>query len=71
VDICVDLENGKLNLQITDNGIGFDLSRVKKGIGIANMKRRAELFGGKTVIFSEPGKGCQVLVTIPLNKQSS
>lgn len=68
VDICVDMENGELNLQITDNGIGFDLSRVKKGIGIANMKRRAELFGGKTLIHSAPGKGCQVLVTIPLNK---
>lgn len=68
VDICVDLEGGELNLQITDNGVGFEISRVKKGIGIANMKRRAELFGGKAVIYSEPGKGCQVLVTIPLNK---
>jgi len=70
VDICVDLEHDFLNMQISDNGIGFDMLRVKRGIGVANMKRRAELFGGKAVIISEPGKGCQVLVTIPLNRST-
>ncbi len=70
VDICVDLGDGDLSMQISDNGVGFDMSRVKKGIGIANMKRRAELFGGKAVIISEPGQGCQVLVTIPLNRST-
>ncbi len=70
VDICVDIEGDYLYMQISDNGIGFDMSRVKRGIGIANMKRRAELFGGKTVLISEPGNGCQVLVTIPLNRSA-
>lgn len=70
VDICVDLEAGDLSMQISDNGVGFDMLRIKKGIGIANMKRRAELFGGKALIISEPGKGCQVLVTIPLNSST-
>lgn len=71
VDICVDLEQDDLTMLISDNGIGFDLARVKKGIGIANMKRRAELFGGTTRISSEPGHGCQVLVAIPLNRNAS
>jgi len=66
----VDIEGDFLYMQISDNGIGFDMSRVKRGIGIANMKRRAELFGGKTVLISEPGNGCQVLVTIPLNRSA-
>ncbi len=70
VDICVDLEDGDLTMLINDNGIGFDISRVKKGIGIANMKRRAELFSGKAVISSAPGKGCQVMVNIPLSKSA-
>ena len=68
VDICVDLEGDDLTMLISDNGLGFDVAKVKKGIGLANMKRRAELFGGTTKISSEPGRGCQVLVTIPLNR---
>jgi two-component system, NarL family, sensor histidine kinase UhpB len=68
VDICVDLEDEALTMMISDNGIGFDINKVKKGIGIANMKRRAELFGGNASISSAPGKGCQVLVSIPLTK---
>lgn len=70
VEICVDKEEGNLNMLISDNGIGFDIGRVKKGIGIANMKRRAELFGGTTKISSAPGKGCQVIVTIPLDTKT-
>lgn len=68
VEICVDLEENDLVMLINDNGVGFDTTKVKKGIGIANMKRRAELFGGSTKISSTPGKGCLVLVTIPLKK---
>jgi len=68
VEICVDLEENNLVMLISDNGVGFDITKVKKGIGHANMKRRAELFGGTTKISSSPGKGCQVLVSIPLNK---
>lgn len=68
VEICVDLEEHDLVMMINDNGVGFDITKVKKGIGIANMKRRAELFGGIAKISSTPGKGCQVLVTIPLKK---
>jgi PAS domain S-box-containing protein len=68
VEICVDLEGDDLTMLISDNGLGFEMAKVKKGIGIANMKRRAELFGGATQISSAPGNGCQVLVTIPLKK---
>ncbi len=55
-----------LIMRIQDDGIGFDADKVQKGIGLANMKRRTELFSGKLIIDSLPGKGCLVTVQIPL-----
>ncbi|HVF96272.1 MAG TPA: sensor histidine kinase, partial [Flavisolibacter sp.] len=58
--------SNKLAMTIADNGMGFNMDKVKRGIGIANMKRRAELFGGKFEIDSAPGNGCKVTINIPL-----
>jgi PAS domain S-box-containing protein len=56
-----------LQMSIVDNGIGFDASAAKGGIGLANMKRRAQLFSGTFSISSTIGKGCGVLVEFPLS----
>jgi len=55
-----------LKMQVSDNGIGFDTDKVKGGIGLSNMKRRAELFSGRLRIDSTPGLGCTVTADIPL-----
>lgn len=51
-----------LTLLIEDNGQGFDLKAKRKGIGLANIMSRAELYNGQAVIESSPGAGCTVLV---------
>ena len=61
------LENDILVLKITDNGIGFNTENAKYGIGLANMKRRTELFSGIFLIKSAPGEGCVMTVSIPTN----
>lgn len=53
-------------LEIEDDGQGFDKEKISKGLGIANMRNRAELFGGYVKIFSEPGKGCLLHVSMPV-----
>lgn len=60
-------EKNKLCFNIIDDGIGFDPYQVKKGIGLANIKRRAELFAGKMEIISSVGTGCTINIVIPLN----
>lgn len=55
-------------MRISDNGGGFDVDSVKKGIGLANIKRRAELFSGTLKINSSPGNDCELLITIPMNE---
>jgi signal transduction histidine kinase len=66
IEVDVIIHNNKLVMTIADDGIGFAMCTVKKGIGLANIKRRTELFYGKCEINSSPGKGCEILISIPL-----
>jgi PAS domain S-box-containing protein len=59
-----------VDLKISDNGKGFDIKKMRKGLGFMNMKNRAELFGGRVQINSQPGKGCQVHVNFPIEMKS-
>jgi len=54
-----------LTLMITDNGIGFNLKQVKKGLGLQNTNYRVEMYDGTVKITSAPGKGTAVQITIP------
>jgi PAS domain S-box-containing protein len=48
-----------------DDGIGFDLLTVPKGMGLANIHSRAMQFDGMVDIVTAPGKGCSVTVLMP------
>ncbi len=71
VKINVDIDDTDLRMQIADDGVGFDVGAVNEGIGLANMRRRAELFQGNFEITSSPGNGCRVTITIPLKASLS
>lgn len=68
IEISGNIENDIFKLSITDNGIGFNINQVKNGIGIANMKRRTELFSGTFNIQSTTGKGCTITVEVPVKE---
>jgi signal transduction histidine kinase len=69
VEVEVAVEDEQLEMLIADNGIGFDVEKAKGGIGLANMRRRTELFSGHIDIESSIGKGCTITVNIPLKDQ--
>jgi PAS domain S-box-containing protein len=53
-------------LKIQDNGVGFNPQKKRRGIGIANIRNRAETLGGRFELISSPGSGCTLMVEIPL-----
>jgi signal transduction histidine kinase len=56
-----------LILLVEDNGVGFDRNtRKDNSFGLLGIKERALMVNGRTRISSRPGKGTQVLVSIPL-----
>ncbi|WP_222984356.1 sensor histidine kinase [Flagellimonas meishanensis] len=64
VDMMVD--DDMLELRITDNGIGFDTNKGKKGIGLRNVTSRVQKLKGTLKVDSNNGNGTQVLVQIPV-----
>ena len=68
-------EGNLFEMQIIDNGIGFNLSNLNEnkvlkprmnGNGLKNLKLRAEKHNGKLTIDSSPGKGTRVILSIPI-----
>ncbi len=58
------LQNKKsVVLTLSDNGIGFDTAKKRKGTGIDNIYSRALAFNGTTHFSSQAGKGCLLNVT--------
>ncbi len=58
--------------EIEDDGVGFDVAAMEANyanrgsLGMMNLRERAMLVKGKTVIKSAPGQGTKVTVTIPI-----
>jgi signal transduction histidine kinase len=61
-------EGPEVNLEVTDNGVGFDPQRAENpgGMGLAFMAERAKKLGGMLSIHSVPGEGTVVRVSVPL-----
>jgi PAS domain S-box-containing protein len=60
-------QGNEITLLISDNGNGCNSLEEEKGIGIINIRSRAELYHGKVTIVSKPGEGYALKVVLPLN----
>jgi PAS domain S-box-containing protein len=59
--------NKYILLEIEDDGIGFDPSKVKQnGLGLSNLRSRTNFLGGKIKIETKPNAGTYINVEIPL-----
>jgi PAS domain S-box-containing protein len=55
--------DGQLLVSVSDDGIGFDTTKKKSGVGFTNIRSRAELYNGIMQLASEVGKGTQLCLT--------
>ncbi len=60
IDISVNGNDRVIDMQIMDNGDGFDRRLVKNGNGLKNMEERARQLKGQLSIVSERGKGTTI-----------
>ncbi len=70
VDVGLQFEPHSVRLEITDDGVGFELALAASsgGFGIAGIRERAQRMGGTLQIMSAPGKGTTVKVEIPIKE---
>jgi PAS domain S-box-containing protein len=66
IEISVIQQNNRVSMRIFDNGAGFNPALVKRGIGLGNIKKRAESLKGKFLLNSTVGNGCEIIIEIPL-----
>ena len=56
--------NGKMDIDIRDDGVGIPASR-RAGVGLNSIHERAAELGGSCVIESKAGEGTQIRVSLP------
>ncbi len=72
VGVEVTCGEGKLSVQVTDDGCGFDVTTALRTgpagghFGLVGLQERATLLGGEACIESTPGQGTKITVEFPL-----
>ena len=64
-------KDGQVELEIVDDGLGFESEAVRDrgGMGLESIRQRAEGLGGTATIRSAPGEGTSVKVTVDLEEE--
>jgi PAS domain S-box-containing protein len=63
--ISIKANKKNINIMVTDDGRGFDMTKKRNGIGISNMTNRVKSFNGSISIESSEGNGCETSITLP------
>jgi signal transduction histidine kinase len=68
VAIFLKQNGGMLSGSLTDDGVGFDYSALRKntGFGLTGMTNRLKKIGGELYIKSSPGTGTKISFAVPL-----
>lgn len=68
VAVRLQQQAGMIHLSIEDNGKGFNPTQNTTGFGLQGMRERAAALGGQFNLYSQPGTGCHISVSLPLSK---
>ena len=75
VNITLQKKKSDLILTITDDGVGFDMDKIKttsgrKPIGLFGMQERIYILGGKFNIKSDINKGTEIYIKVPIKEEA-
>ncbi len=78
VYVCIAFFDNHIELDVEDNGVGFDISKVEDrskedflhGFGLSTMRERARLLSGSFSIDTKPGAGTKIHVCVPVDYTS-
>jgi two-component system NarL family sensor kinase len=71
VTLDFSLKNQKLFITISDDGVGFDTKKGKKGIGIKNIKTRVDKLSGSVDFLSKIDHGTTLTIIIPYSPKNA
>jgi len=65
ISIHLYFQNGFFHMDYRDDGKGFEIDKIKKGVGLDSMRSRIAFYKGNIEIRSMPGKGTQTIIQLP------
>lgn len=68
VNIAIGTKNCTVDYR--DNGKGFNMRKVKKGVGFESIQTRIDSYQGKIAVHSKPGNGVHVYFSLPFTKKT-
>jgi PAS domain S-box-containing protein len=77
VSIELSQSDAALEVLVRDDGVGFDVPRILEraaggdNLGLAGMRERVEILGGRLSIDSHPGRGTRIRVSFPLRQPAA
>jgi signal transduction histidine kinase len=63
--VAVHESAGRIDIEIRDEGAGFDPGGSSGGFGLIGMRERADLVDGTVTVRSTPGRGTTVSIVVP------
>ena len=73
IKVCLQENSGQLELEISDQGVGFDVTNTTKsgGLGLVSMAERISQVNGTLTIDSQPNAGTRIRARVPLAAPSA
>ena len=68
INIAIGTKNCTVDYR--DNGKGFNMRKVKKGVGFESIQTRIDSYQGKISVHSKPGNGVHVYFSLPFTKKT-
>ena len=65
VRVALRSARGRLGIEVSDDGRGFDPDETPPGMGTRGMRERVRALGGDIAVESKPGDGTRVTVDVP------
>lgn len=65
IRLRADVVDGRADLRVEDDGVGFDAGAIELGSGTQNMRDRVAAIGGSLDVRSSPGEGTTVVGLVP------
>lgn len=75
VTVSIEKQDNNIRITVEDDGVGFDVKKKRsfgredKGFGLFSIRERLHHINGSSSIESQPGRGTQVILILPLEGQ--